>query len=220
MYPNLLLLHSFYFVYLFVFSGLRNEYIDNYFLYSRNPVSGGRKACRRILKKARKFAWEPEFFCPVMCNSDNANFVCFKAYIRASMKQTARQVEVTLVKQTGAIFKTYCPCKAGLPGYCAHAAALLLKLCALKAPCTSRLCSWSEPSNLSQHFEPRVICDVPFGDPEKAEAAPQHPYPDVYNAGPCKDPDVFLLDIMAGLEAVNPTCALFKALSPSGGSCV
>lgn len=201
-------------------SGLRGADIQNYFLYGRNPVSGGRKGCRHILKKGRKFAWEAEFFGPIWASTEDSDYVCFKAHIRASMKQIARQVELTLVKETGAIFKAYCPCKAGLAGYCSHAAALLLKICALKTPCTSKLCTWNQPRNIAKHFEPRVLSDIPFGDPEKAEEAKQHPYPGVYSASACADPEDFLNDLMAGLGAVNPDCVLYKTLSPSITTCV
>lgn len=169
-----------------------------------------------MLKKARKFAREKEFFGEITCNTEDSDLTYFKAFVRASMKPISREVKAALVKETGAMFMGYCPCKAGLAGYCSHIGALLFKVSAMKTvSCTSRLCSWTQPRNLSKSFAPRYLSDIPFVDPEKAEDAPQRPFPDVYSAGPCKDPDTFLSDIMAGLDLINPECVLFKTLSHS-----
>ncbi len=203
----------------YFFTELRHEDVLNYFLYGKNPVTGGKTGCRRLLKKARKFVQERDFFGPVMLHSisPNSEFCYVKASMRASMIRIAREVHVVLVKDTGAIYSASCACKAGLSGYCSHTGALLLKLVALKA-CTSRLCEWTVPSNLTKHFEPQVISDIAFGDPEKIESAPRHAYVGVYQASSCQDPEQFLADLLSGLALVNPGCVLYKTVGCSHDS--
>ncbi len=177
---------------------------------------------RRVMKKARKFAYEPTFFGPIMCTGSDFSeeFCCVKASIRASMKNVARLVSVFLVKETGAVYSASCPCKAGLSGHCSHVGALLLKVAGLKeAACTSRLCSWTAPSNVSKNFTPQPLADINFGDPEKSEAAaPARVGTGTYKASACQDPDQFLADLMSGLGDINHGCVLYKTLGPVDSS--
>ena len=116
-------------------------------------------------------------------------------HIRASMKKLSGQVTVTLVKETGAIYRAYCPCKAGLSGYCSHIGALLLKIVQHGHPCTSKLCAWTAPSNLAKAFEPQTIDKIPFCDPEKTSTAPQQAYPGTYKASACGQCSIIIMYI-------------------------
>jgi hypothetical protein len=79
----------------------------------------------------------------------------------------------------------------------------------VKNACTSQECQWNRPRPLKKKPEPMKIMDIQFSENERCTGKP---YPDVYQAGPCKDPDQFLQDLMSGIAEVNPGCVLYKTL--------
>ena len=65
--------------------------------------------------------------------------------------------------------------------------------------------------HIARKPSPKKVHEVRFTNPGSKEDK-LRPYPDVFQAGPCKDPDVFLADLLTGLDLVNPNCALYKTL--------
>ena len=188
---------------------IKQDDIDNYFVYRKNPITGQQKNCKRQLKKAKKFAQERDYIGTIYMNDHDKDFCHFKTTCKPSMKDGDYQMTLTVSKKTGAVYNAVCSCKAGQTGTCAHIGALLIRLVAYRDVCTSRLCAWKEPRNPGTSKEPSRVVDICFGNLEKTSV---RPFPDVYQASACKDPDVFLADLLEGLGDANPTCVLYKTL--------
>ena len=200
---------------------LRKEDVDNYFIYHKNPVSGKLQACRRQLKKAEKFADEG-FLHDIQYNSleEDSTYCIIKGKCKPSMKDEVQvgsskmakhyELHIFLIKNTGRVESGKCNCKAGLSGLCSHIGGLLLTAVNIKNACTSQSCQWLRPQTPLK-LEPTRLRDIQF---TTDSSAPVKPYPDVYRAGPCADPDVFYNDIMAGLAVHLPQSVLYQTMNP------
>ncbi|XP_021342391.1 uncharacterized protein LOC110442873 [Mizuhopecten yessoensis] len=196
--------------------------IENYFLYQTNPTSGKRARFQRHLKKARKFCAE-NFLCDIAYH--NVSVESEVCYVKAKCKPSIRNIvhvgntgqtanlyslNVCITKSTGHIMTAYCDCKAGEAGLCAHVGGLLFTLVKMKNACTSQECRWDRPRPIQRKPSPKRVHEVRFStnvDTEKLR-----PYPDTFQASACNDPDIFLNDLLEGLEVVNPGCVLYKTL--------
>lgn len=189
---------------------IREEDISNYYIYGKNPVTGGRKKCRRHLDRAKKFGMEPKYISEIGVHEDVGGLhVIIKAKVRPSMKRGLYRCHATLIKETGMIVSAHCECKVGATGMCAHVGGVMFRLIHLRNPCTSQLCSWNSPS-ITKPIEPQKIYDVNWW-PGKTN--PAKPWPYVYVASPCSaanDEDLFREEVLDGLARVNPNCALYR----------
>ena len=165
-----------------------------------------------MLTKARKLSNEHHIkkllYHPI---SDDSTFSYFKADCKPSMRECAYKVTVC-ISSFGIVETGYCTCKAGPSAVCCHVGALLLYLLMMKDACTNIGWSWTKPQ-VSGASSPKRFVDVPIvNTANTTELPPVKPYPGVYKAGPCQDPDQFLQDCLGGLGAVNSTCVLYKVL--------
>lgn len=150
---------------------------------------------------------------------DNSSYCYIKAKCKPSMRETvfvddgkvARHysLHVLLVKKTGKI-GGHCNCKAGLSGMCSHIGGLLLTLAEIKNACTSRGCEWLKPQS-AKKLQPERLRTLQLS---ANSDAPVRPFPDTYQAGPCKDPAMFLKDIIAGLAKAQPNSVLYCTMNP------
>lgn len=197
----------------------RQEDVDNYFIYNKNPVTGKTQGCHRQLKKARKFFQEKYVFDIQYNGLEESEYCYIKAKCKPSMKNLVvvgdgklakdYSLHVCVVKKTGKIEKARCNCKAGLCGLCSHVGGLLLTVVQIKNSCTSKPCEWLKPQT-SLNIKPQRLRDINFSNGD----APIKPYPNTYKAAAGTDPDKFFLDIMAGLNKVNPNCVLYRSFNP------
>ncbi|XP_022312596.2 uncharacterized protein LOC111117719 [Crassostrea virginica] len=201
---------------------LHEKDIDNYFIYQKNPTSGKKARFQRHMKKAQKFAAEGYIY-NIFYNavSENSDYCYIKSNCKPSMKikvsvgnlgkvTDSYSLHVCLVKETGKIESAYCDCKAGECGLCAHAGALMYTVSKVKNACTSQECQWNRPRSMKKKPDPLKVIDIQLSENERCTGKP---YPDVYQAGPCKDPDQFLQDLMSGMDEVNPRCVLYQTLA-------
>ena len=196
--------------------------IENYFLYQTNPTSGKRARFQRHLKKARKFSAE-NFLRDILYHNVSAESeVC---YIKSKCKPSMRTIvhvgntgktanlyslNVCIAKSTGHVMTAYCDCKAGEAGLCAHVGGLLFTLMKMKNACTSQECRWDRPRPIQRKPSPKRVHEVRFSN--NADTERLRPYPDTFQPSACKDPEMFLDDLLEGLEEVNPGCVLYKTL--------
>ena len=199
---------------------INNGDIENYYLMKKKPLSGKTTKFSRQLKKARKFSAE-NFLCNIQQhNVDNDAQICV---IRANCKPSMRSVvkvgtkgqiadtyslNVCLAKSTGHVVSAYCNCKAGEAGLCAHVGGLLFSLVNVKNVCTSQICRWNEPQPMLKKPAPRRVHEVKFSQDD----GKLRPYPDAMQFSACKDPDQFLIDLLDGMDIINPGCVLYKTL--------
>ena len=154
---------------------IREEDIQNFFLFTRNPLTGGKKNCKRHLDRAVKFGQEQKYIGDIGIHlPGDCAFVIVKANVRPSMKKGQYIACATLSKDTGMIMSGRCNCKIGALGVCAHIGGMLFRLVALKNPCTSLLCNWSSPP-LSKQIEPQKLFDINWW-PGKSNPAKPWPY--------------------------------------------
>lgn len=126
-----------------------------------------------------------------------------------------------LFYQAGFIFKeiafvhsAVCTCKAGLSGVCSHVGGLLFTLVKIKNSCTSQVCQWQRPRKITNPPSPKKLADLQFFKTDGADKEiPQKPYPGIYQAGPCNDPDKFLADVLNGLKTACPSSVLYQTMS-------
>jgi hypothetical protein len=182
---------------------IREEDVVNYFLHTKNPVTGALKNLRRYLDKARKYAKEPKYILTIsVC--EEGDYVMFESNVRPSMRQGLYWCNITLYKDTGMVARCQCECKVGAVGHCSHAGGMLLKLVGLKSPCTSTLCQWTVPP--SRDITPSKLQDINWW-PGKAN--PEKPWSHVYKAGPCNDSHNFCEELLNELQIANPSCTLY-----------
>ena len=202
---------------------VREEDIVDYFLYAKNPVTGKPKKCKRQLKKSRKFSHQNYIYDTSISAISDSPYCYMKAKCEPSMRDTVLvngqkldhyPLHVVLVKTSGRVESGYCGCKAGLPGVCSHVGALLFTMNKIQSACTSALCEWQRPRTSKNRLSPKRLVDIEFINPEQTRETPIKPYPGVYQAGPCCDPDTFFQDIMKDLGKVNSSCVLFQTLNP------
>ena len=207
---------------------VRQQDVENYFIYRKHPGSG-MKNCQRQLTKAKKLSNEDYIFNMQLHAIDSEGPLC---YVKANCKPTMRQrvsfegkvgsfysLHISIAK-TGYVNSGYCNCKAGVSGLCSHIGALLLTLSNLANPsCTSSACAWKEPK-VARPPSPKRWEEINFMNTEKKAVSGMQvrPYPGVFQAGPCDDPDAFLTQILEGLSAVNPTCVLYQTMCPLSGN--
>ncbi|XP_033762292.1 uncharacterized protein LOC117343858 [Pecten maximus] len=208
---------------------VRVEDVHNYFLFEKNPVTGRTKHCNRQLQKSKKFSNE-NYIGDIQYNSvDSTSLYCV---VRAKCKPSMRQkvavtdgkvrsyysLSVTLTKQTGKIICATCDCKAGLSGVCSHVGGLLLTVVKVRTSCTSTGCTWLEPNaSLTRPLSPKRIADINFETDSTKDHAIK-PFPNVYQAGPGKDPCSFFNDILKGLKLANPSSVLYRTMCASSGN--
>lgn len=204
---------------------LQTKDIENYFVHHKNPTTGREGNFQRQLGKAKKLANEKHVTSlNVHTILPDCNVLYIKARCVPSMRQNVRLANgmtvqeytqyVTVSKASSFILAAKCNCKAGACGLCAHVGACLIVLSRTTTPsCTSSACVWTRPS-MKKETGPRRWQDINFVNTENKTPGAQSvkPYPGVYRAGPCADPDKFLTDMLKGLEEVNPTCVLFSTL--------
>ncbi len=189
---------------------MRDEDVENYYLYSKNPTTGALKNCKRYLKKAKNYANQRKFIGTLECTTEGQQFVV-RAKVRPSMKPGTYDARVVVSSTTGKMLNAQCSCKVGRVGMCAHVGGIALRLCKIKSTCTSRLSQWVMPSNVNKSLTPKIIAEIPWWQgPEQ----PVKPWPHVYRASACPDTDqhtnTFLEEVLDGLAICNPGCALYK----------
>ena len=178
------------------------EDVDNYFLYEKNPLTGKTKQCNRQLKKSNKFCNE-NYVAEIEYNivDDSSPYCVLRAKCKPSMRQKVAvsgglvreyyTLSVIVTKQTGKIITGTCDCKAGLAGVCSHVGGLLLTAVKVKSSCTSTGCKWLAPNTkIPRPPSPKRLGEIRFSTESSRELVVR-PFPDVYQAGPCKDPDIF-----------------------------
>ena len=142
--------------------------IDNYFVHRRNPDTGNKKNCKRQLKKSKKFARERDYIGEIFIHEAQEDVSHLRSTCVPSMKDGLYYMTVSVIKKTGCIYSGICTCKAGQAGTCSHIGALLIRLMHLQDPCTSRLCSWSEPRNVVSSKIPARVEEIFQNSPEKS----------------------------------------------------
>lgn len=195
---------------------VKEEDILNYFIYSKDPVSGKSKKCKRQLKKAKRLCDE-HFLGSMKVNHVSDTYSVIAAECRPSMRHIVNidgktydhySLHVTIIK-TGQVENSSCNCKAGKAGLCAHVGAALFAVVKIKNPCTSGDCKWKKPKEIQRPPSPKRLQDIKFFT---SDNPPLKPYPDVYMSGPCKDPDFFLKDILEGLGHAHPGSVLYQMM--------
>ncbi|KAK3092994.1 hypothetical protein FSP39_009776 [Pinctada imbricata] len=73
-------------------------------------------------------------------------------------------------------------------------------------------CRWEEPRPIQRKPSPKRVHEIRFVNSEGIQQTKIRPYPDVHQASACKGPDTFLVDLLHGLQDINPTCVLYKTL--------
>ena len=203
---------------------IQDKDVENFFVHRKNPQSGQSQNSHRQLAKSKKLCNEGHVFNMMqhMIEPNNSYM-----YVTGKCKPTMRHkvtidglstdsytLHVCLAKDTGFVHSAKCNCKAGIAGICSHVGAALLTLCKMCQPCTSTACGWNRPK-ASRPVSPKRWKDIPVINTEKQDlSAPQvvRPYPNVFQAGPCNDADLFLSQVLERLGDVNQECVLYKTL--------
>ncbi|XP_069134924.1 uncharacterized protein [Argopecten irradians] len=200
--------------------------VDNYFLYQKNPITGTSLRFERHMKKAKRLCNEG-FVRNINYNiiSHDTEYCYVKAECLPSMRTSVQvgnlgksakhyNLNVCLSKKSGYIIQAFCNCKAGTAGLCAHVGALLYTLVKTKDSCTSNECKWDRPRPIIRKPSPKRVCDISFRKTEKESGnLKTKPYPSIYKAGPCQDDgDLFLSQLLDGLESIYPECVLYKTM--------
>ena len=107
---------------------------------------------------------------------------------------THYKVIATLATETGYVMGATCTYKIGNIGFCSHAGGLLYAVAKITSACTSNLCQWSVPRNISNTPSPKRLKDIIIIKSEKNPPQYIKPYADVHQADACKNPDVFMND--------------------------
>jgi hypothetical protein len=192
---------------------LQEKDVLNYYSFHKHPHTGSSLNFANMLKKAKKLSNENYLRDLIFHPINDIDFCYFKGKCKASMRDCTYNVTLCLSKSMGTIQSALCSCKAGLSGVCCHVGAMLFYLVMMKAACTNIGCAWLQPQGTSQAMRPKRFSDVQITNTANSTALPSvKPYPGVYRAGPCADPDKFLLDCLEGLGKVNPTCVLFQVM--------
>lgn len=86
--------------------------------------------------------------------------------------------------------------------------------CEKKNSCTSQVCQWQRPRKITNPPSPKKLADLRFFKTDGAnKEIPQKPYPGIYQAGPCNDPDKFLAEVLDGLKTACPSSVLYQTMS-------
>lgn len=73
--------------------------------------------------------------------------------------------------------------------------------CENKSSCTSQVCQWQRPRKITNPSSPKKLEDLQFIKTDGVDKEiPQKPYPGVYQASSCSDPDKFLAEVLDGLK--------------------
>lgn len=67
-----------------------------------------------------------------------------------------------------------------------------------------------QTSTTEKKPKPMKVMDIQFSENERCTGKP---YSDVYQAGPCKDADQFLKDLMSGIGQLNRKYVLYQTLA-------
>lgn len=185
----------------------KQDDILNYFIYSKDPLSGKFKKCKRQLKKAiwlcdEHFLWSTKVdhvndtYSVIATDVDEVWGILKKWWENL----WPLQPHVTINK-TGQIENPPCNCKAGKTELCIYVGAFLFAVIKIKSPCTSGDCKWK----IQRPPSPQRLQDIKFftSDYPPPPPNPLH-YSDVYMSGYCKDSDVFLKDILERLGHAHP----------------
>ena len=129
---------------------IREEDVDNYFIFNKNPFTGKHKNCHRQLKKAKKFCNE-SYIHDIKINqiSDENDYCYITSKCKPSMRDTVivndgkvtqhYTLHVTMIKKTGKIEGGLCNCKPGDSGVCSHIGGLLLTLVKIKTAAQQKI---------------------------------------------------------------------------------
>jgi hypothetical protein len=193
---------------------IQEKDVQNFYAFFKHVLSGATLNFSNHMRKARRMCNENYLkdiaYHPI---ADAAEFCYFKAICRASMRDAQYNVTVCLASPTGMVLRGYCTCKAGQSSVCCHVGALLFRLVKMKEACTNLLCPWLEPRNPSTKLTPQRFRDIKLVNTTNSTNPPSvKPYPGVYRASACNDPDQFLKDLLEGLGDVNPTCVLYQVM--------
>ncbi|KAK3103673.1 hypothetical protein FSP39_020910 [Pinctada imbricata] len=202
---------------------MSNKQVENYFMLHKDPFSSRSAKFIRHFRKGRKLCNE-NYVSHIMYHPvDSISDICYiKANCKPSMRTSVQVAKgkmatfyslyVCLSKSTGHIIFAFCNCKAGEAGLCAHVGGLLFSVLKIKNACTSQQCRWEEPRHIQRKPSPKRVHEIRFVNSEGIQQTKIRPYPDVHQASACKDPDTFLVDLLHGLQDINPTCVLYKTL--------
>ena len=188
--------------------------IHTFYSYHKHPVTGSRLNFSNMLTKAKKLCNEHHIRDIKFHNiSDASDFCYFKSTCKASMKDATYKVTVCLNEDLGTVHEAYCTCPAGQSQVCCHAGALMFSLVSMKGACTNQGCEWLQPRLVKRPPSPKRFADITITNTAtRTDQPPVRPYPGVYRAGPCNDPDQFLSDCLEGLGKVNPDCVLYRVM--------
>lgn len=157
-------------------------------------------------KKAKKICNE-NFLRNLFVSNTSKQFSAIKAQCKPSMKTFAVNkdayyfIKLVLLKETAFVHSAVCTCKAGLSGVCSHVGGLLFTLVKIKGSCTSQVCQWQRPRKITNPSSPKKLEDLQFIKTDGVDKEiPQKPYPGVYQASSCNDPDKFLAEVLDGLK--------------------
>lgn len=173
--------------------------ILNYFIYSKHPVSGKSKKCKRQLKKARGLCDE-HFWGSMKVNHVSDTYSVIAAECRPSMRHLVKidgkiyyhySLRVIIIK-TGQIENSSYYCKAGKAGLCANVRAALFAVIKIKK--IHVLPVIVSEKNQRKFRDLQVQKDYKtLSSSHQIIPPPMKPYPDAYMSGRCKNPEVFFL---------------------------
>ena len=192
---------------------LEDKDVNAFYAFHRHPQTGALLNFKNMRQKAKKLANE-KYVRKVEYHaiSENSSYCYFRCTCQASMKSKSYKVNVCIFKDIDSVQSAYCTCPAGKSHVCCHTGALLFHLVKIRNACTSHGCTWLEPDNNYSETLKRFSDIVITNTAEKTATPSVKPYPGVYKAGPCVDPDQFYKDCIAGLADVNPDCVLYKVM--------
>lgn len=126
-------------------------------------------------------------------------------------KDAYYSIKLVSFKETAFVHSAVCTrtCKSGLSGVCSHVGGLLFTLVKIKSSCTSQVCQWQRPRTITNPPSPKKLADLQFIKTDGADKEiHQKPYPGVYQASSCNDPDKFLAEVLDGIKTACPSSVL------------
>lgn len=157
-------------------------------------------------KRQKSFAMK-FFLGNLFVSNTNSQLSALKSQCKTSMKTFAVNkdayyfIKLVILKETAFVHSAVCSCKAGLSGVCSHVVGLLFTLVKIKSSCSSQVCQWQRPRKITNPSSSKKLEDLQFIKTDGVDKEiPQKPYPGVYQASSCNDPDKFLAEVLDGLK--------------------
>lgn len=156
-------------------------------------------------KKAKKICNE-NFLGNLFVSNTSSQFSAIKAQCKPSMKTFAVNkdayyfIKLVLLKETAFVHSAVYLQSWIVWGVqsCWRAS---FYPCEKKSSCTSQVCQWQRPRKITNPSSPKKLEDLQFIKTDGVDKEiPQKPYPGVYQASSCNDPDKFLAEVLDGLK--------------------